>query len=90
MNIGSNTSPETFTFSNNLWYAHDDPSASQPTLPVAETDPVVSQDPGLDSDFGITSSSPAAGAGATYDGLVGDYDGDCWNSPPSIGAQEVQ
>ena len=32
VNIGPNTAPGTFTFSNNLWYAHDDPAQSQLAL----------------------------------------------------------
>ncbi len=37
VNIGGNTEPTTFTFANNLWYAHDNPAGSGPSLPSAET-----------------------------------------------------
>jgi hypothetical protein len=95
VNVGASTAADTFTFENNLWYAHDNPGASAPaTLPVAETGGVVGQDPGLGNvgsgDFHVNASSPAAGAGKAINGVPGDYDGVCWNMPPSIGAFEVK
>jgi hypothetical protein len=92
INIGPNTAPETFTFSNNLWYAHDDPAQSQPTLPVTETDGVVGEDPLFRNfaggDYHLQSGSPAIGQGAAVAGVVDDYDGFTYNDPPSIGAFE--
>lgn len=92
VNIGANTAPDTFTFRNNLWYAHDDPGASQPGLPVAEQDGVVGQDPGFASvgaqNFHID-GGPAAGTGWSPPAPRGDMDGDCWASPPAIGAFET-
>jgi hypothetical protein len=92
INIGPNTAPETFTFSNNLWYAHDDPALSQPTLPVTETDGVVGQAPMFQDpaggDYRLQSGSPAVGQGTPVDGVVEDYDGRAYNVPPSIGAFE--
>jgi hypothetical protein len=92
VNIGPNTAPETFTFSNNLWYAHDSPAQSQPSLPVAETDGVVGQDPLLQDPAGgnyhLQSGSPALGGGVPTVGVVDDYDGLAYNAPPSIGAFE--
>jgi len=92
VNIGPNTAPETFTFSNNLWYAHDDPAQSQPTLPVTETGGVVGQDPLLQDPAGgdhhLQGGSPAIGQGAAVAGVVDDYDGLAYNVPPSIGAFE--
>lgn len=37
INIGDGTAPGTFRFENNHWLAGDDPPASRPRLPVAET-----------------------------------------------------
>ena len=93
VNVGANTAPETFSFTNNLWYAHDNADASAPTtLPVDETNGVVGQDPGFtdagNGDYRIGASSPAAGKGKVIEGAVGDIDGACWNTPPSIGAYE--
>ena len=93
-NVGAGTLPETFTFANNLWYAHDDPSASEPTaLPVTETNGRYGEDPLLRApetgDYSIPPSSPAAAAGVTLPELGADFSGACWQSPPSIGAFEA-
>ena len=49
MNIGSNTSPETFEFAGNVWYCIDRPADTQRLvrLPVAETKGTYGSDPGL-------------------------------------------
>ena len=89
VNIGANTAADTFIFKNNLWYAHDAPGASQPSLPAAESDGVYGQDPALDGEHRIDGDSPAAGAGVAIPELDADRDGRCYASPPSIGAHEV-
>jgi hypothetical protein len=94
VNVGGETDPESFTFANNLWYAHDMPSASEPSpLPVAESDGIYGQDLGFASapgrDFGIDSGSPAAGAGVAIEGVNADRAGVCYSDPPSIGAREA-
>lgn len=38
INIGDGTSPETFSFEKNHWFAEDKPAASKPKLPVEEKD----------------------------------------------------
>jgi hypothetical protein len=93
VNIGPDTAAETFTFSKNLWYAHDDPGQSQPdNLPAADIDPVVGQDPGFQNaaehNYHIGSNSPAAGQGISLSEVSGDMDGECYADPPSIGAYE--
>jgi hypothetical protein len=88
VNIGPDTEAETFTFANNLWYAWDNPSQSEPNLPVTETNGIYGLDPGLDSAFRIEDSSPAAGAGQDTSWTWGDLDGACYDSPPSIGTFE--
>ncbi len=90
VNIGANTAPETFTFANNLWYAHDNPAQSQPTLPVTEVDGIYGLDPGLDAFYRVSPASPAAGAGATTTWTWGDLGGACFADPPTIGAYEVR
>jgi len=47
VNVGPNTSPETFAFSENLWYCEDRPQSSKPVLPAAETGGVYGLDPRL-------------------------------------------
>ncbi len=75
-------------------YAHDQPSKSKPTLPVAETDGVVGQDPKLTDtakdDYTIAGTSPAAGKGLGPAAVAGDMAGRCFKSPPSIGAYETE
>ena len=92
INIGPDTAPDTFIFSNNLWYAHDDPADSQPDLPVTETNGKVGQDPLLANpsirDYHLQNGSLATGSGAPVAGVVFDYDGSLYNNPPSIGAFE--
>jgi hypothetical protein len=93
VNVGPNTAPETFEFANNLWFALDDDGFSGPTLsggiPPAQ-DSVVQQDPGFaDSaggDYRIGASSPAVGAGQIIGPDWPDYDGRCYEQPPTIGA----
>jgi uncharacterized repeat protein (TIGR01451 family) len=92
INIGPNTEPETFAFSNNLWYAHDAPAESDPDLPVAETDGIIGQDPLLvdpsSGDYRPRSGSPAIGSGTAVAWVTHDYDGNPYNAPPSVGAFE--
>ena len=92
INIGADTAPDTFTFSNNLWYAHNDPAQSQPDLPVVETAGIVGQDPQLvnpsTGNFHILTSSPASGSGIPVAGVEYDYERLLYNDPPSNGAFE--
>jgi len=89
VNIGPNTAPSSFTFDHNLWYAWDQPSQSEPSLPVAETGGIYGLDPELDGAFHIAPSSPAAGAGADTPLTTGDIDGVCYREPHSLGAFET-
>lgn len=45
VNVGGGTSPETFRFERNQWFAEDKPSSSTPKLPTAEQDGVYGTDP---------------------------------------------
>jgi hypothetical protein len=90
LNIGPNTSPETFEFTHNLWFASDNPGSSTPDLPVGETDSIYGEDPGFVDGFRIGTTSPAAGAGRPLPELAGDFAGNCWSNPPAIGAFEAE
>lgn len=94
VNVGVDTDPESFTFANNLWYAHDDPSASEPSpLPVSETDGIYGSDPGFAdaaAGYGIDSASAAAGAGLAIADVRADLNGECYADPPSVGAREAE
>lgn len=92
-NIGPNTKPETFTFSNNLWYNYEDPNWGGPSLPGTDTDGIINEDPGFQDpwlgDFLIPSDSPAAGAGYPVSAPQQDFYGMGFDSPRSIGAIEA-
>jgi hypothetical protein len=92
VNVGGGTDAASFTFQNNLWYAYDQPGNSAPILPVTETAGVVGSDPGFvdgpGGDYHLAPTSPAIGAGSTMSELLGDLDGECYLTPPSIGAYE--
>lgn len=90
VNIGGNTSPETFTFSNNLW--HNEGSNNwTPSLPVNETNQII-DDPlfeDVDSEnFKIDVTSPAVGTGLTLDAPRIDFNQFLFAQPPSRGAFE--
>ena len=93
VNVGPNTLPDTFVFSNNLWFSRDDPGFSGPSLPVVETDPVIQQDPLLGDapggDFHLAPASPAAAAGVCLPELLYDRDAVCYADPPTLGAYEL-
>jgi hypothetical protein len=88
VNIGINTDPDTFTFANNLWYAYDNPSQSEPTLPVSESNGIYGQDPLFVDGYKIDHFSPAFRTGVASAGVIGDFSGQCYANPPSIGAYE--
>lgn len=91
-NIGPNTAPETFTFSNNLWFHVDDAGWPGPDLPVADSDNIVGQDPLFadqdNDDFSILEGSPAIGSGYAVTNPALDYYGYSFLNPRSIGAFE--
>ncbi|NUP08271.1 MAG: right-handed parallel beta-helix repeat-containing protein [Polyangiaceae bacterium] len=92
VNVGADTNPESFVFQNNLWFAHDDPGGSTPSLPVAESGGIVGEDPlfveAAAGNYALEGGSPAIGAGVGLTELSGDRDGACFVDPPSIGAFE--
>ncbi|WP_162946443.1 right-handed parallel beta-helix repeat-containing protein [Chitinophaga barathri] len=65
--IGAGTAPESFTFSNNLWFHSEDNAWQGPQLPVREKDGLTGKDPLFRNagkeDFVIPLHSPAARAG---------------------------
>jgi hypothetical protein len=89
VNIGSNVAADTFEFSNNLWFDHNNPQRSRPELPSAEKNGVYGQDPlfkNSTNDFTLREGSPAVGKGKSVAAVRGDFDGRCYSNPPSIGA----
>ncbi len=91
-NIGPNTAPETFTFSNNLWFHSEDSGWPGPDLPVVDEDNIVGEDPEFMNtgaeDFHLIAGSPAIGLGYAVENPAADYDGELFLVPRSAGALE--
>ncbi len=92
-NIGPNTQPSTFQFSNNLWYNQDNTNWVGPDLPVMETNQLLNVNPLLtlpeNDDFSIPPNSPATGAGLELNEPKFDFLKNLFANPPSIGAVEA-
>lgn len=91
INIGSNTLPNTFDFSNNLWYNTDNQNWNGPNPAVIHTNSIINQNPLLINHnlaYKIEKNSPAVGKGKKFDFVEFDYFGEKFNDPPSIGANE--
>ena len=92
VNVGPNTRPESFLFTNNLWYNLDDPDWEGPDLPVPESNSVISEDPLLADperfNMIISLNSPAVGAGAPVELPERDFLGNKYRAERSIGAVE--
>ncbi len=92
VNIGPDTDSSSFLFSNNLWYAHDNPSNSEPDLPAPESEGIYGENPKMKDpaadNYRIGPDSPAAGSGNSPVLLQADIAGRCYRQPPSVGAYE--
>lgn len=93
INVGPNTDPASFRFAHNLWYAHDEPTDSEPDLPGPESGGLVGRDPLVmdpaAEDYTFDLSSPAARAGIVLPTLETDVSGEPFLTPPSLGAWEL-
>jgi hypothetical protein len=94
VNQGPNTMPATFTFSNNLWYAFNNPAQSRPELPAPEYNGIAGLDPRFinasTGDYSLATNSPAAGRGVWMPNVRADLLERCYATPPSIGAFEAR
>jgi hypothetical protein len=91
VNVGPNTQPGTYTFQNNLYYAHDAAGQSAPNLPAAETGTVTANPAFTNAaagDYSLTAGSPAIGAGTPQSLLGDDMAGSPYRPAPAIGAYE--
>jgi hypothetical protein len=91
INVGPNTRPETFVFTNNLFFNLDNPQPTWDQLPGLVTDNLWDMNPQfLDTViFQPGPNSPAVGAGRSYTEEAFDLFGDQFHNPPAIGAVEL-
>lgn len=91
-NIGGNTDPQSFTFSNNLWYHSQNTNWTGPILPVADLNSIIGQNPlfinAAAENFAIQAGSQAVGKGYSVSQPELDYAGARFSLPRSIGAFE--
>ena len=70
--IGPNTNPQSFSFSNNLWYHSQNPAWTGPTLPATDINCMIGKDPLFNNaaadDFTLGKASPAGGKGYVQSG----------------------
>ena len=89
VNIGPNTEPQSFTFSNNLWYNYENENFNDPQLPVTETNPVIQMDPMFfdaeNLNFEISTQSPALSSGKNFTDVL-DYNLRYFSDSTCIGA----
>ncbi len=90
VNTGSNTTPGSFVFTNNLWF-NESSGSWTPTLPVTDPNEMIA-DPqfsnAVSENFTLLSGSPAIGSGQSLLGPTTDFDEAVYSSPPSVGAYE--
>jgi Right handed beta helix region len=91
-NIGANTNPQSFVFSNNVWFNPQNSNWPGPVLPVAETNGLVGRNPlfinASAGDFNLQNNSPAIGRGYETGQPEKDFNGSTFRSPRSAGAME--
>jgi hypothetical protein len=73
-NIGPQTNPQSFHFSNNLWYHSQNPAWAGPLLPVKEINSITGKDPLFNNatagDLSLKKGSPATGKGYRHEEKV--------------------
>ena len=69
-NIGPYTNPQSFSFSNNLWYHAQNPAWAGPDLPAKDVNSIIGKDPlfndAASDDFTLRKGSPAVGKGYKF------------------------
>jgi hypothetical protein len=89
-NTGPNTTPLTFTFSNNLWYHSQNTHWKGPDLPAEDMDGIIGKDPlftdAAQENFSLMSGSPAVAKGYHCIMPQRDFAGIDFSLPRTIGA----
>jgi hypothetical protein len=89
--IGPGTVPESFIFSNNMWFHTGNNAWRGPQLPVTESNGVIGKDPRFSNeDLALDDDSPAAAAGFPVQYPENDHSGKPFLKVRAIGAYEVK
>lgn len=92
VNIGSNTSAESFSFENNFWYNYENEQWQGPNLPTDDLSQVISLDPQFvdfgSEDFHLVEGSPAASFITWNNQPNEDFYANSFRNPRSAGAIE--
>jgi hypothetical protein len=90
-NIGGNTLPETFTYSNNLWYNYENPNWNNLNTNITHINTIISKTEPFknyqNENYLLHSTSGAIGRGLDRSGFL-DFYGKPFLKPTSIGAVE--
>jgi len=91
-NVGANTNPQSFVFSNNVWFNPQNSNWPGPVLPVAEQNGLIGKNPlfvdGAAGNFNLQNNSPALGQGFETIQPASDFNGSPFRSPRCAGALE--
>lgn len=90
VNIGGKTSPETFTFTNNLWF-NESSNSWKPNLPVSDPNQMIGNPKFTNissEDFTLQPNSLAIASGYSFQNPENDFSKKQFANPPSIGAYE--
>jgi hypothetical protein len=92
INIGGNTAPETFIFTNNLWFNTDNQNWTGPNKNITHINTILNKDPlfrdRIETDFNLLDGSPAIAKGMDFEKPESDFVGNIFKGPRSIGAYE--
>ncbi|MEM7147529.1 MAG: right-handed parallel beta-helix repeat-containing protein, partial [Verrucomicrobiota bacterium] len=93
INIGANTNAPSFTWTNNLWFAHNNPAQSTPNPNPTQSNAIFGDNPDFadpaTDDYRLQAGSPAIGNGLALPANETDFAGAPYKNPPAIGAFEV-
>ncbi len=92
-NVGPNTIPQSFIFSNNLWFHSQNSGWTGPSLPVIDSNSVIGADPlfidAAQENFMIQPGSPAIAMGYSVAAPQFDFSGNAFDTMRSAGAFEI-
>jgi hypothetical protein len=97
INVGAHAETRSFYLSRNLWFAHDEPSQSDPRIPRFDgvhAESLTAMNPrfvgAAAGDFHLAPNSPARHRGNSSSVPIRDFAGECYATRPSLGALEVR